>query len=510
MTVGRGGNDGGAAGRAVYGRRECYYRYCMIGVLRLRLGGFAGRVGGAVGRPVDAASLAAFRVLFGLAALLIVGRFFAYGWIGELYIEPAHHFTYPGLGWVKPWPGWGMYAHFAALGLLALGIAAGYRYRLCAALFCAGFVYVELLDKTVYLNHYYWLALVSLLLVFLPLHRALSVDAWRERRTLGGAAPAGAVGLLRAQLAAVYLFAGAAKLNADWLLHGQPLHIWLQDHSGLPLIGPLLGELWAARAFSWGGALFDLSIVGWLLWRPARPAALIVLAAFHLATWLLFPQIGVFPWLMMGASLIFLAPDWPRRFLGDLGRRIGVPQTPPGAFPAGGNGNLTAARTAGTARPVRPVRPPMPLMQTAAITAAAVFIAAQLALPLRHYAYPGNVRWNEEGYRFAWRVLLTEKAGMAEYRVSDPASGRQWLAGPEDYLTPLQAERMATQPDMILETAHIIARDFAARGHPAVEVRADVFVAMNGRQYARLVDPQTDLAAVKPGLTPKSWLRPEP
>lgn len=149
-------------------------------------------------------------------------------------------------------------------------------------------------------------------------------------------------------------------------------------------------------------------------------------------------------------------------------------------------------------------------MPAAAVAAAAVFLAAQLVLPLRHYAYPGNVRWNDEGYRFAWRVLLTEKAGMAEYRVSDPASGRQWLVGPEDYLTPLQAERMATQPDMILETAHIIARDFAARGYPGVEVRADVFVAMNGRRYARLVDPQTDLAAANPGLAPKGWLRPEP
>lgn len=475
----------------------------MIGLLRFRLGSFAGRVGVAARAPVDAASLAAFRILFGLAALLVVGRFFAYGWIGELYIEPAHHFTYPGFGWVQPWPGWGMQAHFAALGLLALGIAAGYRYRLCAALFCVGFVYVELLDKTVYLNHYYWLALVSLLLVFLPLHRALSVDAWRERRTLWGGAPAGAVWLLRAQLAAVYLFAGAAKLNADWLLAGQPLHIWLQDHSGLPVVGPLLGELWAARAFSWGGALFDLSIVGWLLWRPSRPAAYFVLAAFHLATWLLFPQIGVFPWLMMGAALIFFAPDWPRRFLAHLGRHIGGRWTPPGAFRRDGNGRLTATRNASRAHPVR-------WRQTAIVAAAAGFIAAQLVLPLRHYAYPGNVRWNDEGYRFAWRVLLTEKAGMAEYRVSDPATGRQWLVGPEDYLTPLQAERMATQPDMILETAHIIARDFAARGHPAVQVRADVFVAMNGRRYARLVDPQTDLAATPHGLAPKGWLRTEP
>ena len=445
--------------------------------------------------PADAASLAAFRIIFGLAGMLIVARFFAYGWIGELYIEPEHHFPYPGFGWVQPWPGWGMYAHFAALGLLAAGIAVGCRYRLCAALFFAGFVYVELLDQTAYLNHYYWLALAGLLLIFLPAHRSLSVDAWRESRTLWGRAPAGAVWLLRAQLAVVYLFAGAAKLNPDWLLQAQPLHIWLQDHTGLPIIGPLLGELWAAHAFSWGGTLFDLTIVGWLLWRPARPIAYLTLALFHIVTWLLFPQIGVFPWLMIGASLIFFPPDWPRRLLW----HIGVRGRAAAAFP--GNGNV--ARKGGKTRPIRP-------RQAAAIAAVALFAAAQIALPLRHYAYPGNVRWNDAGYRFAWRVLLTEKAGMAEYRVSDPATGQQWLAAPEDYLTPLQAERMATQPDLILETAHIIARDFAARGHPAVQVRADVFVAMNGRRHARLVNPDTDLAAAPHGLAPKEWLLPEP
>ena len=441
--------------------------------------------------PVDAGSLAVFRIVFGLLGLFIVARFFAYGWIGELYIEPAHYFTYPGFGWVKPWPEWGMYAHFAALGLLALGIAAGYRYRLCAALFFLGFTYVELLDKTSYLNHYYWAALVSLLMVFLPLHRSLSVDAWLKSRTLWGSAPTGVVWLLRGQLAAVYVFAGMAKLNPDWLLEAQPLHIWLQDHTGLPLVGPLLGEIWTAYAFSWAGALFDLTIVGWMLWRRTRPFAYLVLAGFHLLTYLLFPQIGVFPWLMAGAALILFPPDWPRRLIGRSNR---------GCRLTGGSPDLSSSP------PEKETRSWLPAL---AIAAVAVYVAVQVALPLRHYSYPGNVRWNEEGYRFAWRVLLTEKVGMVEYRVYDPTAGHRWRVDPEVYLTPLQAERMTTQPDMILETAHIIARDFAARGHASVQVYADVYVAMNGRKSARLVDPDADLAAANHGLAPKKWLLPQ-
>ena len=148
-------------------------------------------------------------------------------------------------------------------------------------------------------------------------------------------------------------------------------------------------------------------------------------------------------------------------------------------------------------------------MSSLAVLAVALFVAVQVLLPLQHYAYPGNVRWNEEGYRFAWRVLLTEKVGMVEYRVYDPATGNRWRVWPEDYLTPLQTERMATQPDMILETAHIIARDFATNGFESVQVFADVFVSMNGRANSRLVDPDVDLAAVNNSFAPKTWLLPQ-
>ncbi len=75
---------------------------------------------------------------------------------------------------------------------------------------------------------------------------------------------------LRAQLAAVYLFAGLAKLNTEWLLRAQPLQLWFADRTAVPLIGGLLDEPAVAYLASWGGAVFDLTIVAWLLWRPSR------------------------------------------------------------------------------------------------------------------------------------------------------------------------------------------------------------------------------------------------
>jgi vitamin K-dependent gamma-carboxylase len=49
--------------------------------------------------------------------------------------------------------------------------------------------------------------------------------------------------------------------------------------------------------------------------------------AFHLANHFLF-NIGIFPWVAMAGTLMFLEPDWPRRALGWLrlqARRAGSP-----------------------------------------------------------------------------------------------------------------------------------------------------------------------------------------
>lgn len=127
--------------------------------------------------PVDIASLAMFRVAFGGLMALEIVWLFRDGWIDRHCIKPGFHFTYPGFGWVEPWPGNGMHWHFAALGVLAALIAVGFFHRLSSLLFCLGFTYAFLIDKTNYLNHFYLICLLSFLLIFLPANGAWSVDA---------------------------------------------------------------------------------------------------------------------------------------------------------------------------------------------------------------------------------------------------------------------------------------------------------------------------------------------
>ncbi len=424
--------------------------------------------------PRDAAGLAAFRVLFG--ALMLAGtlRFWARGWIDTLYMEPAFHFTWAGFDWVRPWPGVWMKVHFAVMALAALGIAAGYRTRICAAAFWLLFTYAELIDKAPYLNHYYLVSLLALLLAVLPAGAAWSLDA--RRRGGPRPVPLGAYVLLRAQVGLVYVFAGLAKLDAERLLRGEPLHTWLQAHAHLPLVGPLLAAPAAALAMSWAGALYDLSVVGFLLWRRTRAAAFAAAVLFHTAIWLLFP-VGMFSWVMLASTTLFFAPDWPRRWLRE--------REPPGP--------------ASQASPRR--------LPSLAIALASAWLLIQLALPLRHLAYPGAVNWTEEGFRFAWRVMLIEKTGQVEFelRTADSASPR--LIFPQHDLTALQAEMMATQPDMIHDYAHRLAARARAEGHRGVEVYAHATAALNGRPSQPLIDPTVDLAAQpRTVFGPSPWI----
>jgi vitamin K-dependent gamma-carboxylase len=105
---------------------------------------------------------------------------------------------------------------------------------------------------------------------------------------------------------------------------------------------------------------------------------------------------------------------------------------------------------------------------------------------------------------------VMEKSGVADFLVRDPDSGREWRVAATDYWTRYQAAMMATQPDMILEAAHVIAADQRRRGVARPEVRADVMVSLNGRPAQRLIDPAVDLAAEPFALTPYRWILPAP
>lgn len=440
-------------------------------------------------RPVDASSVAVFRILFGLILLGGVARFVAEGWVEVLYVEPQFFFKYWGFAWVAVWPRWGMYAHYALLAALALAIGLGYRTRPAAALFCVSFTWVELMDVTNYLNHYYLVSLLALLMAVLPVDRVWSLAARRRPPSADPPTiPAWVLYALRLQVGIVYVNAGLAKLGSDWLLHAQPLGIWLGARTELPLIGPWFTTDWVLHAMSWAGFLYDCTIVFALSWRRTRPFAFAAVLGFHFLTHLFF-DIGIFPFLMTACATLFFAPDWPRRLMEAV-------------RPRGDLGVLAAKECH--------IEQRRSLATRIGVSAAALFFAVQILVPLRHHLYPGDVLWNEQGMRWAWKVMVREKNGSITYHVRDPRSGRTWPVSPTQYLTWRQANEMAGQPDLILQLAHHVAADFRRRGIPDAEVRVEAWVSLNGRPAALMIDPDVDLTTVTDGLAAADWILPAP
>lgn len=448
--------------------------------------------------PTDVAGLVAFRILFGLLVLTSSIRFLAYGWVDTFFVRPTFHFTYLGFGWVEPLGSRGMHALFVGLAALGALIALGLFTRPALVLFFLGFTYVQLIDVATYLNHYVLVSWLALLLAVTPVGRAGSIDVLLRPARRLDAFPAWCTWLLRFQVGVVYTYAGLAKVGVDWLVHAQPLTIWLSSRTHLPLVGPLLELPAVPHLMSWAGCLFDLTIVGWLLARRTRPYAYVVVLVFHAVTKLLFP-IGMFPVIMVIAATVFFDPSWPRR-LAERVRPLARWLAARGARTVAAVGDALAARPAAAA----------PRRAGVALAAFGLFAAFHIAWPLRTHLYGGDVTWHEQGMRLSWRVMLREKNASVTYLVTDPATARTWEVPPRRYLASWQEREFGTQPDLVLQLAHRVAGDESARLGRRVEVRADVVASLNGRRSARLVDPDRDLSLVSDSLAPASWIEPAP
>ncbi len=438
-------------------------------------------------KSVHIAPLAVFRIAFGLLMLASIIRFVGKGWVYDMYIKPKVFFSYYGFEWVKPFGETGMYALFILMALAALCITVGFFYRLSSILFFLTFTYVELIDKTNYLNHYYFISIVSLLMIFLPAHRYFSIDSWRKQAIQVSHIPNYFLLIIKMQVFIVYFFAGIAKINSDWLVEAMPLKIWLPAHSEMPLIGKYLTKEWVAYAFSWFGCIYDILIPFFLFSeRTIKPAYFFVII-FHLATSLFF-NIGMFPYVMICLTTIFFSEKfhiWLINFLRQLLKLNMLPVT-------------------------ESVYQPDTLQVKLLKWLMVVHFSVQLALPFRYLFYDENLFWTEQGFRFSWRVMLMEKAGTAFFYVRDKHSGKEIEISNCDFLTPMQEKMMATQPDMLIQYAHLLKKEYEKNGLKDAEVLAESYVTLNGKPSALIVDKSTVLSHEVDNFKPKRWILPMP
>ena len=434
----------------------------------------------------EAAPLAAFRILFGILMLISTIRFWYHGWIEKLYINPIFHFKYYGFDFIKV-PGTYTYLLFIAVAICCVFISLGYMYRISMTLFFVLFTYIELMDKTTYLNHYYFVSVLSFLLIFLPANAYFSLDAKRNPSLSFQYIPRWTGDSIKFLLFIVYFYAGLAKLNKDWLLEALPLKIWLPSKFSVPILGDYMHYEWVHYLFSWSGAIYDLTIVFFLIYKRTRPYAFILVVIFHVLTRVLF-DIGMFPYIMIMATLIFFDATIHKKILKYISVFIGTKVS-----------LFDNQRTFKFSKPV---------IEKITVGIICLFMLFQIIFPFRHLSYPGNLYWTEQGYRFSWRVMLMEKTGYAQFKIVDSKTGKRFYVDNRDFLSSFQEKQMSTQADFILEYGQYLGNHFTSQGHENIQVFVESYVSLNGRGSTEFINPETDLMSLNVNLKHKTWILP--
>jgi hypothetical protein len=307
-------------------------------------------------------------------------------------------------------------------------------------------------------------------MLLVPAHQYASLDVRRKPTIKSLTCPRWCIWVFILLLWIVFTYAAIAKIQPDWLA-ARPIALWFQYKTDYPIIGPLLATDWIKWVVAYGGIFFDLLIIPLLLWRRTRVLAFFASLVFHGFNSAVF-QIGIFPYLMIGADVFFFEAEKIRRIF--FKNKPSLLQT-----------DLNTLQTS------------YPLPNRFIIGFLAVFFIFQLLLPLRHLLYPGDVNWTEEGHRMSWRMMLRSKGGNLYLKLKDPQTAEEWTVYPTDYLTSVQATDVATHPDMIWQFVQLLKKKYAAEGKPNLEMYAVSEASLNGRPYQTFIDPTVDLAKVE-------------
>jgi hypothetical protein len=449
-------------------------------------------------QPVDIATLIMLRIVFGILGFAdVFGTWIYYHMMKGAFDTEGFQFKYYGFEWVKPLPEPFMSILLLSICACAILVALGKWYRISATLFAFGFTYTYFLEKAHYLNHGYLFCWISFLMIFLPVDRQLSLDVKKNPDLRSDTAPYWCLFIPQFLMGVVYFFGGIAKLNSDWL-HAIPLKQWIGYRADHPLIGFLLEQEWMAYFMAYGGVLLDLLVVFFLVFKRTRLWAFAAVLFFHFMNLLVF-SIGIFPFLSVTLTALYFAPDFPRRFVHWLADRWGWLKKQQRAW---------ISRMQNSTEKI-PLWQAAPRNRTAILSGLGVLMAIHLMLPLRHHLYPGDVAWTEEGHRYSWRMMLRSKIGFGTFKIVHQDTGKTTVVRPKDYLSERQERKLYTHPDMILQFAHFLEKEFEQEGQE-VAVYAKIRCKLNYRDYHDYIDPERDLTQVKWSFwTPSDWILPE-
>lgn len=413
-------------------------------------------------KNIDNTPLIIFRIFFGfLIACESFGAILT-GWVRKVLIEPEFTFSFIGLEWLQPLPGYGMYFYFILMGILGLLIMLGYRYKFAIITYTILWAGVYFMQKSSYNNHYYLLLIISFFMVFVPANRYASLDVKQGRIKEELAMPYWVNLLFIVQVAIVYTYAALAKFYPDWL-DGTFTKLLLAGTTSNEHLLQIFTNKYFYIFIAYTGILFDLLIVPLLLFKKTRTIALLASLTFHFFN-AIFLKIGIFPFFALTFSLFFYAPEQIRKVFFKNKPAIN---------------SLEKYNYFGKKTFLYLLIP---------------FLFIQLLLPLRHHLIEGDVLWTEEGHRLSWRMMLRKREGFIIIKIKNNVTKEIIPYNYNKNLSSEQTRNLSTRPDFIWQYCQRIKKEYGGKN---ISIYIDCKTSINQGEYKTLIDPKQDFVTAK-------------
>lgn len=434
-------------------------------------------------KQVDISPLIVFRILFGFLMVMECWGAIATGWVKETFVDPEFTFTFMGFEWTQFLLGKTMYLYFIIMGFFAWGVALGYRYRISSIALAFMWSLVYFMQKSHYNNHYYFAALIAIILCFVPAHRYYSLDTKYKRIQEQQTCDFWCLWIFAAEITLLYTYAAIAKFYPGWIqgdfiaLKYDTQAFWFENQLGWSTFATLLRNSTLQNFVLWAGIFFDLLIVPFLLYKKTRTPALLLTFVFHLSNSIIL-HIGIFPYFALSFALFFYSPETIRNLFFKKKSRI-------------------KHQRYSSYKPL-------------VVIIICLVLIVHTLLPLRHHFIKDDVFWTEEGHRMSWRMMLRSKSGHTTFTMETP-DGKRAIINPREYLTPLQTSVMQTKPDMIWQFAQYVKKKQAEKGLYPIKIFAKGKLSLNRGEYHNFIYDTVDLTQVKWRVfSHENWLIPSP
>ncbi len=412
-------------------------------------------------KPTDGRVLGLFRIIFGLFMCYEMVDYLRIGLVRNMFVQPLVNFRYYGFEWLPELPESGLTAVVCGLLGMAVLMTVGIWFRWACRLFALGYLYIFLLEKSLYNNHIYLFILLAFLLSFTHADDYLSL----KRRKMSVEVPRWEPFILQLQLVIVYTYAAIVKFKYDWLFRQQPTRAIAGGISNDHWMAPLVKNEAFVLFMTYGGVLIDLLAPILLWYKPVRRVGVPFFAVFHLTNAQLFGDIGIFPFVMLAGLLLFFDVNelpWLTR-IGQRTEQLPAPKW---------------------GKPVRWV-----LMG---------YFIFQLFFPLRGFLLPNGMDWTTIGNRFAWRVKAdNRKLEEVRFELLGQNPGEVAPVEVGTFVNTHQLAHVATDPRSIKALAECIARTARERGYRVSGVRASIRLSYNGKPVQYFIEPAANLLGVQ-------------